>query len=684
MTRIVLLAALGLLLPAVGHAARPDRVWGTYVGTASIESENSIAVDGAGDIYLCGASNSPNGLATPGAYQMANAGTTDGFLVKFAPDGSRLWSTYFGGPGDDRCHAVAAGDLGVVVGGETMSTTGIATSGALQESHDNGDDGYVIAFDPDGQRLWGTYIGGPNFADAVNALAVDGSGAIHAAGTLAGGLAYPLIGGHDTTFEGDENTDAFLIKLSADGEQVWGTYYGAGGGEEGRGVAVDGNRVSLVGRAGSDVEIATPGVFDEILNSGDGFLVRFTASGVRQWGTYVGGEEIDIVHHVAHAPNGGVAVSGTTNSKMDVASPGAHQVAPGGMDDVFVAHFDGAGGRDWASYVGGTATDRAGGVAVDPAGNVIVAGHTSSLAGIATPDGYLPVYTGTTDAFLVKFDPAGVRRWGTYYGGPGGDAMYHRSLVLDGPDTLYLASDTNSISGIASMDAFQPMLKGGFDGFLVRFTQGVGAACADDSACEAGFCVDGVCCDSACGDSVDDCQVCSAALGATADGVCTLYGALTCRPAASECDMPELCSGVDPECPVDVSVEDDTPCTEGMCVAGVCTPPSSTTSGTTSEAMTTGAPESSDPSAATDSPTSASGSTSGSGSDSDSAPISTSDASPTDPGDPGATDSSSGEASSADTAEQTDPGGCGCVQAVPRDSSLVLLTLLALARRRRR
>jgi hypothetical protein len=51
-----------------------------------------------------------------------------------------------------------------------------------------------------------------------------------------------------------------------------------------------------------------------------------------------------------------------------------------------------------------------------------------------------------------------------------------------------------------------------------------GIACSADAACESGFCSDGVCCNERCHVAGDDdavCRVCSASLGASADGVCS-------------------------------------------------------------------------------------------------------------------------------------------------------------------
>ena len=48
-----------------------------------------------------------------------------------------------------------------------------------------------------------------------------------------------------------------------------------------------------------------------------------------------------------------------------------------------------------------------------------------------------------------------------------------------------------------------------------------GQDCSVDADCNSGYCVDDVCCDTACGDgTTDDCRACSAAAGASNDGVC--------------------------------------------------------------------------------------------------------------------------------------------------------------------
>jgi hypothetical protein len=89
----------------------------------------------------------------------------------------------------------------------------------------------------------------------------------------------------------------------------------------------------------------------------------------------------------------------------------------------------------------------------------------------------------------------------------------------------------------------------------------LGTACATGLDCASNFCVDGVCCDTACGGS---CDVCSSALGATADGTCTV---LSVGSTGSPSCSPFACNGTSASCPT--SCATDTDCPSGtFCAAG--------------------------------------------------------------------------------------------------------------------
>lgn len=125
--------------------------------------------------------------------------------------------------------------------------------------------------------------------------------------------------------------------------------------------------------------------------------------------------------------------------------------------------------RVWGTYLGGGMDDGEVHVALDAAGNIYAAGNTTAVTGFATkgahketPEAY--------DAYIIKFDPAGVRLWGTYFGGPSLDAV--AGLAVRG-DTVALCGLTESVSGIASPGAFQAAKssdEGTFTGYAASFS----------------------------------------------------------------------------------------------------------------------------------------------------------------------------------------------------------------------
>src|SRR5690606_10516880 len=107
---------------------------------------------------------------------------------------------------------------------------------------------------------------------------------------------------------------------------------------------------------------------------------------------------------------------GTSDSNSGIAAAGHQNVYGGGIDDAYLVKFDNSGLRLWATYYGGASEDWGQSCAVDAFGNIYLAGVTESNSGIASA-GHQNTLAGVYDAYLAKFDNAGVRLWATYYGG---------------------------------------------------------------------------------------------------------------------------------------------------------------------------------------------------------------------------------------------------------------------------
>ncbi len=453
------------------------RAWGTYYGGPVHDYGQSCAIDSLGNVYLAGYTDSNTGMiiATTGSHQSIIGGGYDAFLVQFNNNGVRQWGTYYGGGGDDygySCATTRNGD--VYLSGSTYSVlngTVIATAGSHQSAGATGLDAFLAKFNVNGIRQWSTYYGGGG-DDITRCCVTDSFGNVYMAGSTNSTYGIATTGSHQNSLVG--LSSAFLVKFNQNGLRLWGTYYGAD--TYGFSCAVDNNnKVCLTGYTRSASLISTPGSHQPILGGAeDAFLVQFNSNGTRQWGTYYGGIVTDVAYACSTDPNGNIYMTGWSNSVTGIATLGSHQSVTGGNDDAFLVKFDNTGVRQWGTYYGGTNSSWGTSCITDAASNVYLYGNVDDGLGttIATLGSYQPLFGGSWDVLLVKFDQMGVRQWGTYYGTINREDG--NACAVDGFGNIYIAGESSSNTGtvIASAGSYQPNNTGfGYtDGFLVKLT----------------------------------------------------------------------------------------------------------------------------------------------------------------------------------------------------------------------
>ncbi len=456
------------LLPAEVFSQGAPLQWATYYGGSASEYSNAVVTDVSGNVYLGGTTVSPSGIASPGSWQTSyGGGANDAYLVKFDPSGNRLWATYYGGTADEECYALAVDGAGnIYMAGYTGSSGGIA-SGGFQNTFGGGYDAFLVKFNSAGTPLWSSYYGGTG-AEYGCALSIDASDNIYLGGRTysPSGIAS---GGSQNTFGGGL-WDAFLVKFSSSGTRLWGTYYGGLGDDMGYGVAVDGvsGSVYLDGWTSSTANIASAG-FQNTFGGGswDAFLVKFSSSGTRIWGTYYGKTFDDEGFSACTDLSGNVYMGGDTYSTSGIASGGSQSTFGGGLYDAFLVKFDSGGNRLWGTYYGGTGSEENFGVVTDPAGNVYLSGDSYSANNIASA-GYQNTRIGTENPFVAVFNASGVRQCATYYGQAHDEGGH---TALDASGNVYLSGYTPGTTGIATAGAFQTTYGGGlYDAFLVKLS----------------------------------------------------------------------------------------------------------------------------------------------------------------------------------------------------------------------
>ncbi|MBZ4192951.1 MAG: SBBP repeat-containing protein [Candidatus Contendobacter sp.] len=157
-------------------------IFSTYLGGGSgTETGNGIAVDNDGNVYVTGATGSPDFPVIPGTIGKY-ASNGDAFIAKIHSTGAALvYSMCLGGSGIDSGAAIivadakaSGGDLYTYVTGTTTSTNFPYTPGAFNKTIGGSSDAFVVQVSEDGDKLlYSTYLGGKNGADSGAAIAVD-------------------------------------------------------------------------------------------------------------------------------------------------------------------------------------------------------------------------------------------------------------------------------------------------------------------------------------------------------------------------------------------------------------------------------------------------------------------------------------------------------------------------------
>lgn len=446
-------------------------IWSTYYSGQYLDYCKSTRVDAQHNVYIAGYTSSSNNIATNNSFQSSMNGVLDGYVAKFNPSGQCVWATYFGGSSVEQILAMhITSDNFIYVVGDTFSTSNITTPGVHQTVYGGGqDDMMIVKFDTNGQRIWSTYLGGSEH-EFAQAVCTDVDGNIVIAGHTTSSNAMATAGAFRTSYNFSE--DGYIAKLTSNGALVWGTYYNDSGDEVVHSVSCDSDKnVYATGITNSIAGMGTPGSHQANLSgASDGFLAKFSANGNNLlWATYYGGTNNDEGTAVRVGQNGLIYLSGNTSSNNNISSPGANQPNISSAEDGFLACFNPAGIRQWGTYFGGSGTDYINDMVLDANGNLVFCGQTLSTNSISS--------TGAYQASL-----SAVNTYDAYFArfsntGQPKLATYFglanndiaRSVCVDVSGKVYLAGETTSTVGLATTAAHQTVALGNGDCFLAKF-----------------------------------------------------------------------------------------------------------------------------------------------------------------------------------------------------------------------
>ena len=332
-----------------------------------------------------------------------------------APEGPpSSWPRALGGPDRETALGVAADNkggsyvVGQFQGSSTFGTIPLAGSGLT--------DVFVAKLDRQGQVLWARALGGPG-ADEGKAIAVDPTGNIAVTGSFSGTVDFdPGEGRTELTSAGA--SDAFLLRLTPDGNLVWARRLGGKLADTGMRVAV-----------GTKGEMWVAGSFQgsmEALDSAgktDAFIARFDEAGALSWARRIGGLKDDEARGVAAGRNGEVWVAGNFEETAGI-GPSGGQLAlqSAGKADIFVLRLDAAGTLAFSGRIGGPQEESLGSAAAAGSGGLALAGRFSGTVDFDPGPGSLSrAAAGPADAFFARLEGTGRLAWAQQLGSSGSD-----------------------------------------------------------------------------------------------------------------------------------------------------------------------------------------------------------------------------------------------------------------------
>lgn len=241
-------------------------VWSkTYGG---VESDQGYSIDRTAD----------GGFILAGSTRSFGNGDRDVYLIRTDASGNTVWSKSFGGILSDQARSVRrTSDDGFIICGTT-------------DSYGHGySDIYLIRTDSLGDTLWTRAYGG-----------FGGESGSAVRETLDGG--FIAIG--STGSFGEGYSSVYVVRIDADGDSLWAKTYGGAKADNGYTVELTGDGGFLL--AGGTASFGA--------GYTDAYLVKIDADGNVAWEKTYGGAMDDRVYSICLAMDGTIMLTGTTDS----------------------------------------------------------------------------------------------------------------------------------------------------------------------------------------------------------------------------------------------------------------------------------------------------------------------------------------------------------------------------------
>ncbi|MGY5858392.1 MAG: hypothetical protein RTU63_03410 [Candidatus Thorarchaeota archaeon] len=378
-----------------------DLLYSTYLGGNAYEHVTSVNVDSGNNIVLAGTTQSSDFPTTPSGLDVTHNGETDGFIMKIAPNGTLLYSSFFGGAGNDWIYGIQFDASENYMFSGWTTSTGLGTAGTLNPNPIGGIDSFIARVSADGSTVqMCSYLGGTS-TERISCVDIDSEYNFVLAGTTESSD-YPVTG--DTYQSGDSGgTDAVLTKVAHNGSTlIFSTIIGGHFDDRGLSVSVDStDSIIIAGYANSD-DIPTHNALQGSFGGGDAdiYVAKFNSTYSLDFLTYLGGNGTDYCWEVVTDHQDNIIVAGRTGSTNYPAHDGLNDTYQGSMDAVATKYSPDGQSILVSSFIGGSGSDIGEGAAVDGTGHIVITGRTLSSDFPVSEGTYQDEIGGLSDVFV--------------------------------------------------------------------------------------------------------------------------------------------------------------------------------------------------------------------------------------------------------------------------------------------
>jgi hypothetical protein len=378
------------------YLADGTKLWTRLSGSLYDDLGFGVSADNTGSIYVTGHANG----ALDSQY---HAGGSDIVLLKYAWDGTKVWTRLSGTSDHDYAYGVSTDSAG------NIYITGF-TKGALDGQYNAGkEDIFLMKYYSDGTKAW-TRLTGDFYVDRGYGVCTDAIGNIYVTGHAYG----PLDGTSETSYEGR----VILMKYAADGSKAWTKQIGPGAGERrnfGHGVYVDNlGNIYITGATEDSFDDQTKTTFRDM------FLIKYSEAGVKIWARHYSlsdvGNAYSYGNKVVADSFGNTYVIGHSQA----VEHGSHYYS-------FLVKFNPDGTEAWVQLSDASHVSAGHGVSLDPSGNIYITGQISGSE--------------YDDIFLSKYRPDGTKEWTKLSG----------SYTSDGVEFAVTKQDNSNVKGLVEV-----------------------------------------------------------------------------------------------------------------------------------------------------------------------------------------------------------------------------------------